>query len=72
MSPWWKHHRQRLHQCSRCHRIDRLHDGLCKQCRRATVADGSELSPRSEGDLPPHAPELEPMHDRPWVHRGGA
>jgi hypothetical protein len=71
MSPWWRQHMSYPRPCELRQRVDVLHDGLCKHCRREIVAEGVEVQAPSEVERAPHDPELEPLHDRPWIHRGG-
>lgn len=53
--------------CRECGTTLRIRRGLCRSCQRRM---GKGDIPMAE-QKPPRAPELEPPHDRPWVHRGG-
>lgn len=75
MNPWWRRHRETTKVCRSCHGNEEVHDGLCRHCRRALL---NEETPRPVTVTPekpehmPSRPPVEPPHDRPWVHRGGA
>lgn len=57
--------------CKSCGATEHLHRGLCRGCRKRLQGDPSFL--KEERDEPrPREPEIEPPHDRPWVHQGGA
>jgi ribosomal protein L40E len=75
MSPWWKRRLRKDKVCTRCQADTDVHDGLCRHCRMEVFgADGG--GERRKGPRPgqhlPRQPSIEPAHDRPWVHQGGA
>jgi len=75
MAPWWKRHAKRNTPCERCGSIEDVHRSFCRKCRaelssQETRGGQGVRIPPVEGTKPP-APDLEPPHDRPWVHRGG-
>lgn len=71
MAPWWKHRKSELQPCERCEQVAVLHEGLCKHCRHETAVEKSKAEGRPAASKAHADPELEPAHDRPWVHRGG-
>lgn len=76
MAPWWKHGSRPAKVCERCKGVEDVHRGLCRHCRGLlltgeTVGRGRQRGPREEGAVPA-PPDVEPAHDRPWIHRGGA
>ncbi|MER3453106.1 MAG: hypothetical protein C4344_05550, partial [Acidimicrobiia bacterium] len=59
--------------CAGCGATLRVRRGLCRRCRRRLREGGAQefdAHARTESRLP-KAPDLEPPHARPWVHRGG-
>jgi hypothetical protein len=75
MSPWWKRRSQKSRVCSRCDANADVQHGLCRHCRdELSAAEARRESTKAasrHGHMPPQPP-IEPAHDRPWVHQGGA
>ena len=74
MSPWWKRRPLKVRVCNNCHSQADIHDGLCRHCRTQLAAKGQPDPARMAppAGYMPAQPHLEPAHDRPWVHQGGA
>jgi len=75
MSPWWKRHAGHRQICERCRGIEDVHRGLCRHCRAQLLVEespgGESVQVRPVSAPMPDAADIEPTHDRPWVHRGG-
>ena len=71
MAPWWKHRSSELQPCEQCGETAVLHEGLCKHCRHGTRVGRPRAEHPPVGERTHAEPDLEPAHDRPWVHRGG-
>jgi hypothetical protein len=74
MAPWWKRHQHR-YVCERCQGHDAVHEGLGRKCRVRLHSEEASDQAVTGTQVPlrpmPASPNLEPLHDRPWVHRGG-
>ena len=72
MAPWWRPKRHEADHCHRCRGIEDVHRGLCRRCRAELLAEETPTAATvvRDGEAMPSAPDLEPPHARPWVHRG--
>ena len=75
MAPWWRHRSREEKVCVRCKGVDDVHRGLCRHCRALLLTEetpgGAPASIPDHDDAVPSPPDIEPAHDRPWIHRGG-